>query len=236
MVGLFYVSILMGNAGIIPGRLHAVVGHECMIALGPIFSLFCAQVPHSCAQMVGAMLLWNPADLPKRFLDPFGEGLKALAEADARCFRVGVGEHKMEDQVRKRFIGNRDAEILHVSEIRLRSLAWDMSLLKDDLLGLSIEGAPAGDMPLQGGITCELLHHPGPVLLKWVHAGLPIMWEFELAREFPFVFILASRAFTHARTSSSDTLGKPFSSFRHIQLDLVIVFHMTPSLPLMVSC
>src|SRR6266699_7088266 len=91
-------------------------------------------------------------------------------------------------------------------KIGLRPLSRRMHLLKDHLLGLAIERFPPGNMPLQGahlrgavapwmslaqklkesralqgGITFQLLHHPGPVLLKWVHAGLPIMWAFELA-------------------------------------------------------
>src|SRR5438067_12603695 len=52
------------------------------------------------------------------------------------------------------------------------------------------------------------------------------MWTLQFRRQLARSLILASGSFTHARSCSRHTLGTAFSSFRHIQLDLMIVFHI----------
>ena len=105
--------------------------HERLVASRPVFSLFLAQVSHGGAQVVGAVLLWDPTKLPERFLNALGQRLEGFAEAQTGGLRVGVGQHKMIEQVWERFPANRHAQILHVREIRLRPLAWGMVLFKD---------------------------------------------------------------------------------------------------------
>jgi hypothetical protein len=36
-MGLLVIAILMGYSGIFPGRLHALVTHEGLVALDPVF-------------------------------------------------------------------------------------------------------------------------------------------------------------------------------------------------------
>jgi len=81
---------------------------------------------------------------------------------------------------------------------------------------------------LQRWITFQLRDHPGPILLKWVDAGLPVVRSFEITGQLSDLLILASRAFAHASTSGSHSLGSTFASFLHRELDLGIFLHMTP--------
>jgi hypothetical protein len=150
IMGLFHIPVFMRHPSIVPGGLHPVVLHEGLVAKGPIFPLFFAQLPHSCTQVVGAVLLWNPTQLPERFLDPLSQGLEGFAKADARCFCIGGRQHKVIDHVWEGLPCNGDAQILHLGEIRLCSLARLVSLLKDDLLLRSMHSAPSCKMPLQG--------------------------------------------------------------------------------------
>ena len=121
-MGLFHIAVFMRHPSIVPGGLHAVMLHECLVANRPVFSLLFAQLPHSSTQMVSAMLLWNSAELPERFLDPLSQGLERFAEAEADRFCVGVGQHKVIDHVRKGVPSNGHTQIFHMREIRLCAL------------------------------------------------------------------------------------------------------------------
>src|SRR5207244_3809024 len=165
--------------------------------------------------------------------------------------RIGVGQHKMIEHVGERLTGDGHSKVFHVREIGLSSLSGRVTLFKDHLLLRSMQRSPSSDMPsqrailrgtiatrmlftqqgkqrrgLQRGIAFELLHHPGPVLLKRIFACGPALRMLQFRRPLAGLFILASGSFTHARSRSRYTLGSLFSSFRHIQLDLMIVFHM----------
>ena len=96
--------------------------------------------------MVCAMLLWNSANLPQRFLNALGECLKGLTEADAGCFYIRVGEHKMIDEVGKRLACNRDTQIVHMGKIGLGAFAWRMDLFKDNVFLWSMQCSPSGNM------------------------------------------------------------------------------------------
>jgi len=149
VVGLFHIAVLMSHPGIVPGRLHAVVGHERLVACGPLLFLFRFQVLHGGTQVIGPMLLGHSTQLPQRFFDAFSQRLEGFAEADAHRFRIGVGEHQVIEQVWERRTCQGDPEIRHVGEIRLRSLPWGVLLFKDHLLWFAMQGSPLGDVTLQ---------------------------------------------------------------------------------------
>lgn len=205
--------------------------------------------------MIGAVLLWHPTNLPQCFFDALSQSFEGFAETNTGSLGIGVGEHKMIHHVGERFTRNGDAQIGHVREIRLRSLAWDVSLFKDHFLFGSMQRSPPGDVTLEradlGGliaprmafteqgkerfalqcwITFQLRDHPGPILLKGVDTRLPGVRSFEMTGQLSSLLILATGAFAHACTSSSDSLGSTFASFLHIELDLGIFLHMTPLL------
>ena len=98
--------------------------------------------------MIGAMLRRHAADLPERFLNALGQRFKRFAETDGDRFHIGVGEHKMMDQMGERNVSNRDAQILHMGKIRLSSFTRDVLLCKHDLAIGSMQHAPLLNMAL----------------------------------------------------------------------------------------
>lgn len=70
---------------------------------------------------------------------------------------------------------------------------------------------------LQGWIAFELRDHPGPVFLKRILTGIPVMGALELRGKLPPLFVFAGSAFTHARSRRRKPLRASFSSLLHIQ-------------------
>jgi len=54
----------MRDARIVPGRLHAVMGHEGLVAFSPVLALALVQLADSSRQMIGAVLLGHASYLP----------------------------------------------------------------------------------------------------------------------------------------------------------------------------
>jgi len=79
VVGLFHIPILMSHPSIVPGRLHAVVGHERIVPLRPVFLSRLVQVTHRCAEMIGAVLLGYSAQLPQCFFDALGQSPRSVS-------------------------------------------------------------------------------------------------------------------------------------------------------------
>jgi hypothetical protein len=71
-MGLFDIAILMRDARIVAGRLHPVMGHQGLVALGPVFALALVQLADSRRQMIGAVLLGHASYLPQAALQAFG--------------------------------------------------------------------------------------------------------------------------------------------------------------------
>src|SRR6266849_9623441 len=90
----------------------------------------------------------TPPSCQSAFSIPSRGSLKRFAEAQADRFCVGVGEHEVIDHVREGFSCNGHAQILHMGEIRLCSLAGLVPLLKDHFLLWSMHGPPSSDMSL----------------------------------------------------------------------------------------
>src|SRR5713226_418282 len=224
-MGLLDIPIFMSDGDIVPGGLHAVVGHQPLVSNGPIFSFRLAELAHRRAQMISSMLLWHSANLPQSFLDPFRERLKRLAETDGSRFHIRVGEHEMIDQMSKGFSRDRDSEIFHMGEIGLSPFSRGMHLFKDDVLLWSMQHSPPGNMSpqrailrrtiairmpfreqgkqggrLQGWVAFELLDHPGPVFLKRGGAGLPLMGALEGRGQCSRLFVFAGGALAQAST------------------------------------
>src|SRR6266498_643686 len=144
----------MSDPRIVPRRLHAIVSHECLVALRPVFRAALVLLFDCRRQMVGAMLLWHSANLPQGMFNPLGQSLKTFTKADTNGFHVRVGENQMEHHMRKGFASNAHLQILHVRKIRLGALCGLVLLWKDDFLFGSMHGSPFGNMPLQGADLC----------------------------------------------------------------------------------
>ena len=241
MMRLLDIPIFMSDSDIVPGGLHVVVRHQPLVPNGPIFSFRLTELAHRSTQMISSMLLWHSANLPQRFLDPFRERLKGLAETDRSSFHIRVGEHEMIDQMGKGFSCNRDPQIFHMGEIGLCSFSRSVHLFKDDVLLWPMQHSPSGNMPsqrailrrtiairmpfteqskqrgrLEGRIAFELLGHPGPVFLERIGAGLPRMGALEGRGQRSRLFVFAGGTLAHASARRCLFLRNAFSSFRHV--------------------
>src|SRR5258708_5297415 len=250
VVRLLYIPIFMGYPGIVPRWLHPVMSHKRLVALRPVLHAALALLLDCRAQMISAVVLWNASDLPQAVFNPLSQSLKAFAEADPRRLHIGVGQHQVEHHMGKRFASNADTEVLHVREIRLRSLTGGVPLGKNDFLVWSLHGSPFGNVPLQGAylggsvaawmplaqqskqrgplqcrITCELFYDPLPIVLERILPGRPGMRTLELRWQLTSLFVLASRSLTHPSSCCSNPLCRTFPSFLHVQLNLCILFH-----------
>src|SRR5258708_39622525 len=146
----------------------------------------------------------------------------------------------MVDQVRERNAADGNQEILHVGEIRLSSLPWPMSLLKDDILFRPMQRFPLRDMtlqrayldrlvalrmplaqqgkqggPLQGRVSFQLRHDPRPIFFKRIGTRSPRVGTFQFAWQLSRPFIPSSRSLAHSRFRRGDLLWVSFVSRLH---------------------
>src|SRR5271166_2306084 len=73
-VGRLDAPVLIGHARIITGRLHAVMPAQLVITLGEIELCVAVEIFEGGRQRVGPMLPWDASELPKRILQPLGDG------------------------------------------------------------------------------------------------------------------------------------------------------------------
>src|SRR5205085_2286696 len=110
-------AVLVADAGIVAGWLHAVMATELGIARRLIVSA--GQVAVSRREPVGAMRARHPAELPERLLDAFGERGEALAAADRLdVLPAAEGEPEMIQQMGERLATEGNAQPAAVGEIR----------------------------------------------------------------------------------------------------------------------
>ena len=64
--------------------------------------------------MIGAMLLWDAAQVPERVFEALCERLEAFTETERHRFHIRVGEYEVIDQVGEGFSCDGDAQLIHV--------------------------------------------------------------------------------------------------------------------------
>ena len=146
----------------------------------------------------------------------------------------------MEQQVREGHAAQRDAQVVHMGEIGLTSFTWLMPLFEDDILlwpmqrfplrDVSLQGAhldrlvPLGMLltqqrkqrcSLQGWVSLQLRHDPGPVFFKRVRPRPPGAGAFQFAGQLASAFIATGGSLAHACTRGGDVLGGSFVSRLH---------------------
>jgi hypothetical protein len=131
MMGLLDVAILVGDADIVKSRFHPIVRHEGLIPARPLLALAGGFLPDRSRQVISAVLLGEAPDGPQTGFDAFGQGLKALAEADHDGLHIGVGQHQVKEQVGKGFACQCHVQVIHVRKIGLCPLARLVALFKD---------------------------------------------------------------------------------------------------------
>src|SRR5260221_7217761 len=147
-MGLFHITIFMSDAHIVFRRLHAIMSHQRLIALRPVFGVLLARILDRSRHMIGAMLRRHATDLPERFLKTLCQGFKRFTETDGNRLHIGVREHKMMDHMGEGYVGNRDTQILHMRKIRLSSFTRDVLLCKHHLAIWSMQHTPLLNMTL----------------------------------------------------------------------------------------
>jgi hypothetical protein len=145
---LLHIAILMRLRGVDRLALQAVVPQQRLVATLKGRSI--AAGWHGRRQGIGAMPLWDAAQLGQGVLQAVAEALEALGEADRAGLPVGVGQHEVVDQVPKRLAIDGHVQTAGVGEIRGAQLAGLMDLAKEDLLGRPVQGTPLLDVSLQG--------------------------------------------------------------------------------------
>src|SRR5581483_6283976 len=260
MVGLLDIAVLVGDAGVVGRRGQAVMGHQRGVALGHLGAARVVEGADRGAEVIGPMLLWDAAKLPEATLEPLGQRLEALGEAEVDRLDVRVGEDQVEDEVREGDAGEGDPQVGHVGEVRLGNPPRLVHLGEDHLLVWTVLGPPEGDLALegaqlvllvvarppgrehgkqgralQGRIPFELGTNPGPVLLERVGPGAIGAGRLELAGELAQPLIRADRPDAHPGSGRCLILGLAFGAFALHQSYLRIALHGASSSDAMVG-
>ncbi|KTS04288.1 hypothetical protein SB3_24310 [Methylobacterium radiotolerans] len=185
-------AVLVGEAGVVTGGRHAVVGTQGLVAAGEILLGGLIEVAEGGREAVGAVLARHAAERPEGILQSFGERYEALAgEHDVGVLEAVVGEPEVVEPMVEAQASDGDAEIGHVGKVRQSHPPGLVGLTEDDVLVGSVHGAPGPDTPLQGaavscaeiGMTAQDLfkdgYRPqtGRGLEQWYDVGLEHLGE-----------------------------------------------------------
>lgn len=143
----FGVAVLVGLARIGLLALHLVVIEQGLIAAAE-FPLF-AEVVDRRREAVAAHPLRNAAELVKGALQSGRQRLERLAEADPHRFGVGMSEHAVKQEMRKRAAADRHLERPGIGEVEAAQPTGRMDLLEDHRLGTPRQGAPVAYAALE---------------------------------------------------------------------------------------
>ena len=144
-------TVLVGEAGVVAGRRHAVMGAQGFVAAGEILLGGLVEIAEGGREAVGAVLARHAAQGPEGVLQPFGQRHEALAaEHDVGVREAGVSEPEVVEPVVEALAGDGDAEVGHVGEVRQSDPPGLVGLTEDDVLIGPVHGAPSPDAPLQG--------------------------------------------------------------------------------------
>ena len=179
--------VLMGDAAVVAGRPHAVMGAKVLVPPGQIVPRVAVEIAEGGRQAVGPMLPRCATERPQRILQPFGQGDEALAtEHDMGVLKPAIGQPEVVEAMIERRSGNGDPQLAHVGEVGQADLAGLVGLAEDDLLLLAVDHPPGADPALQRAADSgpkfrvpsqDLLEdrnrpHAGGGLQHWHHLGL----------------------------------------------------------------
>jgi hypothetical protein len=138
LVGLTHVDALTGQRVVVEQVL--IAGAE--LALG-------REVVDGRGQAVTAVACRHATQFPQRVLEPIGEGLEGLGEAEGNRLPVGVGQDEMIEQVVERLPGDGDTQLVHGGEVGTGQIGGVMDLGELDIDGGSVRGLPVPDPALE---------------------------------------------------------------------------------------
>ncbi len=140
----------MRHAAIVAGRLHAVMGAQCLVSARLILPCVGVEIAEGGRQAVAAMLQWGPAERPQRVLQTLRQCHKAFpTEHDMGMLPPGEGQTEVIEPVIQRHTGDADAVIAHVGEIGKPQPTRRVLLPEDDVLLGPVQRPPGTDAPLQ---------------------------------------------------------------------------------------
>jgi hypothetical protein len=100
-------------------------------------------------ESVGPVNGGHPAQLHQRVLQPVGERLEGLGEADRPGLPVRVRQDEVVDQVVERLAGDGHPQVRHVGEVGGAQPTGRVDLGEEHLLGRPLGGPPRLDPPLE---------------------------------------------------------------------------------------
>lgn len=224
----FDVAVLMRLADVDPLRLDLVVVHQVAVTLAKLAVL--REVVDRRAEAVAAMSPRHAVQLPHRLLESAAHRLERFREADRSELPIRVREREVIQHVLERPAVDRDAQRVHVREVRRPQPAGIMHLRKDDLLVGAVQAAPVAHPPLErsplrvGESAGIALLQPGeqgerpqprlpfesclnlrPDLDKRVRPRSPVVWRPALRGQPLGIAILPSRLRIHAGSPRRQT-------------------------------
>jgi hypothetical protein len=142
-------AVLVAQAAIVARADHTIVIEQRRVAHGEV--LFFGQVLERGRQAVAAVFLRGAAGLPQGVLQPLGQRLEALATRDHfHMLPAREAQHEVVQEVGKRRVRNRDAQLAHGGKVRQATLARRMVLREEHFFGRPFQRAPVANVTLQG--------------------------------------------------------------------------------------
>ena len=170
------------------------------------------------------MVLRHPTQLPQGILQTQTQALIALREAHRPRLPVRPAQHKMIQHVCKGNPADRDAQTLHMREVRFTPFPRLIDLGEEDFLARTLQGPPPPHPPLerpklpvlilarlfplqslkqrlrfQAGVVLQKLLGPRPIPLKCIFPRLPVVHRSALARQLAQVPIPPRGLVAHPR-------------------------------------
>ncbi len=116
-VGAFDRAVLMGDAGIVAGGRHAVMGVQVLVTAGEVGLGVALQIAEGRRETVAAMLLGNAAERLQGVLQAFGQRHETLAAEDHMgVFEARIGQPEVIKPMRQRQTGDRHGLFGHVGD------------------------------------------------------------------------------------------------------------------------
>jgi hypothetical protein len=139
----------MGDAAVVAGRLHAVVGAQGVIAHGQIVPGRLVQVAERRRQAVAAMLAGRAAGRPQGVLQTLRQGDIALPTQDhVGMLEARVDQAEVIEPVIERRAGDGDRQARHVGEVRQAHPSRLVRLTEDHVPIGAVQRPPGAYAPL----------------------------------------------------------------------------------------